>query len=150
MNIYHTTKTIFGKDQRMPATIYISYPTLSASLTHCIHSASVSACFYVEARVSPCVFPLTRWNAHIFQATEASFSKLFCLFLCLLSIRFVCMTKIILFCKTVRQSKGIYNDFIGMINSLLGSLGCRIWIISSLGTSYTGSACGLTVYEFLD
>ena len=35
-SIYHTTKTIFGKDQRMPATGYISYPTLSASLTHCI------------------------------------------------------------------------------------------------------------------
>ena len=27
---YHTTKTIFGKDQRMPETWYISYLTLSA------------------------------------------------------------------------------------------------------------------------
>ena len=34
--LYHTTKTIFGKDQRMLATGYILYPTLSASLTHCI------------------------------------------------------------------------------------------------------------------
>ena len=36
---YHTTrknKTIFGKDQKMPATGYILYPTLSASLTHYI------------------------------------------------------------------------------------------------------------------
>ena len=31
-----------------------------------------------------------------------------------------------------------------MINSLLGALGCRIRITSSLGTSYTGSASGLT------
>ena len=35
-SIYHTTKTIFGKDQRMPATRYIVYATLSASLTHYI------------------------------------------------------------------------------------------------------------------
>ena len=36
-----------------------------------------------------------------------------------------------------------------MKNSLLGALGSRMQIISSLGTSYTSSAFGLTVYEFL-
>ena len=35
-----------------------------------------------------------------------------------------------------------------MINSLLGALGCRIQIISSLGNVIHGSTCGLTVYEF--
>ena len=37
-----------------------------------------------------------------------------------------------------------------MINLLLGVLGCWIRIISSFGTSYTSSASGLTMYEFLD
>ena len=66
---YHTitTKTTFGKDQRMPATGYISYLTLSTSLKHYCGSECV---FYVDAHVSPCLFPITRWHAHVFSVQQ--------------------------------------------------------------------------------
>ena len=53
--------------------------------------------------------------------------------------------KIISFCSS-KNGKIIlrYLQWLsGMINSLLGGLGCRIQIISSLGTSYTGSASAM-------
>ena len=34
------------------------------------------------------------------------------------------------------------------MNSLLGALGCWIWIISSLGHVIHGKVAGLPVYEF--
>ena len=75
---YHTTKTIFGKDQRMPATGYISYPTLSASLTHYIRqcvSIFMSMHAYHRAFSPSCADTLM-----YFHATEAGLNKLFCLF----------------------------------------------------------------------
>ena len=142
---YHTTKTIFGKDQRTPATRYISYPALSASLTLYIRQwvrismlmHAYPRAFSPHARSRSCIFP-----------AKASLRKVF---LRLLSTHFVGI-KIISF-GSLKAGKIIYKYLewlSGMINSLLGALGCRIRIISSLGNSYTGSACGLTVYEFLD
>ena len=92
---YHTTRTIFGKDQRMPATRYISYPTLNASLTHYIRQCV--SIFYVDARVSPCVLPLKRRHAHVFSRNRGGFEQVVlffvltsCLYICgLLSARFV-------------------------------------------------------------
>ena len=57
-------------------------------IIHALYPA-VSAYFYVDARVLPCVFSLMRWHAHVFSAKQAGLNKLFCLFLCLLSARLV-------------------------------------------------------------
>ena len=62
---YHTTKTIFRKDQRMPVTGYISYQTLSASRRIISGSECV---FNVNACVSPHVFLLMRIQACGFSA----------------------------------------------------------------------------------
>ena len=77
---YYTTKTIFGKDQRMPATGYISYPPLSAPRRIIFGSK----CLYnVDSRVS--VLPLTRSHARGFSAQQRRvWTCCFCLFLCLL------------------------------------------------------------------
>ena len=149
MMFYHTTKTIFGKDQRMPATGYISYPTLSASLTHCIRQwvrifMSMHAYHraFSPSRADPLMY---------FPRNRGGFEQV-ALLVFVLTFSTLCRIKIISFCS-LKNGKIIYRYLqwlSGMINSLLGALGCRIRIISSLGTSYTGSASGLTVYEFLD
>ena len=133
-------------DHRMwRSPVYISYPTLSASLTHYIRQCV--SIFYVDARVSPCVLPLTRWHAHVFSRNRGGFEQVV-LLVFVLKFSTLCRIKIISFCS-FKNGKIIliYLQWLsGMINSLLGALGCRIRIISSLGTSYTGSASGLTVY----
>ena len=144
-HIYHTTKTIFGKDQRMPATGYISYPTLSASLTHCIWQwvrifMLMHACHHAFSFSSADTLMYFRRNRDGFEQVV--------LLVFVLTFSTLCRIKIISFCS-LKNGK-IVQWLSGMINSLLGALGCRIRIISSLGTSYTGSASGLTVYEFLD
>ena len=62
---YHTTKTIFGKDQRMPTTGCISYPTLS-TLRRIISSSE--CVFNVNAHVFPCV-------SHSLAVTLVDFSR---------------------------------------------------------------------------
>ena len=73
MKSYHTTKTIFGKDQRIPPTGYISYPALSASLTHYIRS--LSAYFNVDARKFPRVFPMRVVTLVYFPRNRGRFEK---------------------------------------------------------------------------
>ena len=86
-HIYHTTKTIFGKDQRMPATGYILYPTLSASLTHCIWQWV--RIFMLMHAYHHAFSPHALTRSYIFRTTETGLNKLFCLFLCLPSACFV-------------------------------------------------------------
>ena len=64
---YHTTKTKFGKDQRMPATGYISYPTLSNSKRIISGSECV---FHADACVSPRVSLITHSHARVFSAQQ--------------------------------------------------------------------------------
>ena len=101
---YHTTKTIFGKDQRMPATGYISYPTLSASLTHCIRQwvrifMSMHAyhrAFYPSRADTLMYFPRNRDGfEHVEQVVLLVF---------VLTFSTLCRIKIISFCslKTAR------------------------------------------------
>ena len=74
---YHTTNTIFGKDQRTPATGYISYPTLSASLTHYILQWVHILCRCTRI---PVRFPSHALSCScILSATEAGLSTLFLL-----------------------------------------------------------------------
>ena len=84
---YHTTKTIFGKDQRMPATGYISYRPWAR------HSRIISGSawvFFMSMHAYIRAFSTSRADTLMyFRATEACLNKLFCLFLCLLSARFV-------------------------------------------------------------
>ena len=80
---YHTTETIFGKDQRMPVTRYISYPTLSAS--RCILSGS-ECVFNVNAHLSLHVYLFMRSHARGFSVQQRCvWMCCFCLCLCLLS-----------------------------------------------------------------
>ena len=87
VNFYHTTKTIFGKDQRMPATKYISYPTLRASLTHCIRQWEH---IFMSMHVYHCAFFPSRADMLMyFSRNRGGLNKLFLL----------CRIKIISFCS---------------------------------------------------
>ena len=116
-------KLTFGKDQRMPATGFISYPTLSVSLTHYIREWV--HIFMSMHAYHPPRFPPTRWHAHVFRK-EAYLNKLFCLFLCLLSAWFVgSKSSNFSVLKTVIWR---YLQWLsGMINLLLGALGCWMY-----------------------
>ena len=100
MEVYHSTKTIFGKDQKMPATGYISYLTLSASR----RIISGSECiFNVDAHLSLRIFPLTSSQTRRLSAQQRHiWMCCFCLFLCLLSTYFVGLNYIILQYKHIR------------------------------------------------
>ena len=87
---YHTTKTIFGKDQRMPATGYISYPTPEC-MTHALYPA-VSVYFYVDARVSSCDKPM------YFPRNRGGFEQAV-LLVFVLTFSTLCRIKIISFCS---------------------------------------------------
>ena len=92
---YHTTKTTFGKDQRMPATGYISYPTLSASLTHCIQQwVRIFMSMHAYRRA---FYPSRADTLHLTRNRDG-FEQVV-LFLFVLTFSTLCWIKIISFCS---------------------------------------------------
>ena len=109
--IYHTTNTIFGKDQRMPATGYISYPILSASLTHCIRQwVHIFMLMYAYHRA---FCPSRADTLMYFPRNSGGSEQVVLLVLCLLSARFVgSKSSHFAVQKMVRLFKSIYNDLV--------------------------------------
>ena len=83
---YHTTKTTFRKDQRMPATGYISYPTWA----HHSRIISGSDCIFLYWCMRITVrFPCSRADTLMyFPCNRAGFEQVV-LLVCLLSTSFV-------------------------------------------------------------
>ena len=109
---YHTTKAIFGKDQRMPATRYISYPTLSVSLTHYIrqwvHIFMSMRAYNDDAAYHSTFSPSHADTLMYFLCKQGRFEQVV-LLVFEFTFNTLCRIKIILFCslKMVRQFKGI-------------------------------------------
>ena len=95
-SFYHTTKTIFGKDQRMPATGYISYPTLSASLTHCIRQW---VRIFMSMHAYYCAFSPSRANTLMYFPRNRGGFEQFVLLVFVLTCSTLCRIKIISFCS---------------------------------------------------
>ena len=94
-------RTVFGKDQRMPTTGYISYPTLSASLTHYIRQW---VCIFMSMHAYYRAFSTSRADTLMyFPRNRGEFEQVVLLAFAL-TFNTLCRIKIISFCSFKKKN----------------------------------------------